>query len=383
MDRNVVVVQYRLLHYRAALFERLRRACASRGIGLTVLAGQPSERERTRADEGRLPWVREVTNRFWTWGDRDFVWQPMPADLRSADLVVVMQESRLLSNYPLLLRRALGGRQQVAYWGHGRNFQADAPAGLRERWKRAMVNRVDWWFAYTELSREVVRSAGFPDERITVLNNAIDNEGFVADLKAVDEQQVHALRQRLGATADSPVGVYCGSLYADKRLDLLAEACEQVVRRRPDFRLVVMGDGPARAALLERCAGLPWFHWVGVQRGRDKAAWFKASDLYLSPGAVGLHVLDSFVAGTPMITTADALHGPEIAYLRNGVNGLVTAGTSAAFGDAVLDLLEDPPRRARLRDAALRDGSRYTLDDMVERFLQGLLGCLSQPRRAG
>ena len=39
-----------------------------------------------------------------------------------------------------------------------------------------------------------------------------------------------------------------------------------------------------------------------MKKGREKAAWFKLASVVLNPGLVGLHILDSFWAGVPMVT---------------------------------------------------------------------------------
>lgn len=374
------MVQYRLLHYRIELFQRLRDSLDSAGVDLLLVHGQPTAAERDRHDTGVLAWATTVRNRSVNIAGKDVLWQPMPAQVHGCDLVILMQESRLLANYPWLFGWGPTDTR-VAFWGHGRNFQSQAPSGWRERWKRWTINRVDWWFAYTDLTRQIVREAGYPAERITVLNNAIDNRSFAADLAAVDADAVAARRRRIGATETSLVGLYCGSLYPDKRLDLLIDACERVVAVRPDFRLVVIGDGPSRD-VLQRATGKRWLHWVGAQRGAEKAAWFRAAQLYLSPGGVGLHVLDGFVAGTPMITTDDALHGPEISYLRHQENGLICPGNAQAYAEAVLELAADPRRYEQLRHSALASAAQYTLEEMVHRFTTGVLACLAQPRRA-
>lgn len=378
---RVAIVQHRLLHYRLALFDRLRAACDRRGVELSLIHGQATATELTRNDTGQLTWATEVRNRSVRLGGRDLLWQPLPAWMRECQLVVLMQENRLLSNYPWLF--GLGPREtRVAYWGHGRNFQSQATSGWREEWKRRNLNRVDWWFAYTQMSADIVTEAGFPPGRTTVLNNAIDNSQFEAELASVSDAEVAALRASIGAQASACVGLYCGSLYADKRLDLLVEACRRVHALRPEFRLVVIGDGPSRA-VLESAMGEPWLHWQGVKRGREKAAWFRAVQLYLSPGAVGLHVLDSFVAGTPMLTTRDALHGPEIAYLDDGVNGVITEGDAASFAQAILALAGDAHRCEALRLNAAQSAGHYTLDAMVERFADGIAACVAAPRLRG
>lgn len=375
---RVCIVQHRLLHYRVELFERLREACAARGMALELVHGGPTPSEASRRDTGRLAWATEVRNRVWTVAGKDLLWQPLADAVRGCDLLVLMQENRLLSNYPWLFGPRPAS-MRLAFWGHGRNFQSRAANGLREGWKRYCLNRVDWWFAYTAVTAEALSEAGFPAERVTVLNNAIDNSQFARDLAAVTDATVARLRRSVGAADGEVLGLYCGSLYADKRLDMLVNAGRLVHARRPGFRLVVLGDGPSRD-VLQAVSGEGWLHWLGATHGADKAAWFRAAQLYLSPGAVGLHVLDSFVAGTPMVTTADALHGPEIAYLEHPVNGLITEGDASSYAEAVLELADHPSTVAALRAAGMRAATHYSLDAMVERFAAGLSACLDAPR---
>ena len=372
------MLQHRLLHYRTALFERLKLALDRAGVDLVLVHGQAAEAEQARQDTGSLAWATQVHNRSLRIGEKDVLWQPIPPKARDSDLVILMQENRLMSNYPWLWGWG-PTRTKVAFWGHGRNFQSAALASMRERWKARFLKKVDWWFAYTDLTRHIVRDAGFPEQRITVLNNAIDNSQFACDLAAVGAEEISALRRQIGAPIGGLVGIFCGSLYPEKRLELLIEAGTQVHAKRPDFRLVVIGDGPGRS-MLEQAAGASWLHCVGAKRGKDKAAWFRVAQLCLNPGLVGLHVLDSFVAGTPMITTADALHSPEICYLHHNRNGLICTGTATAYADAVLELIADTQRLANLRAGAQSSSAQYSLDEMVRRFAAGILECLARPR---
>lgn len=378
--KKIVICQHRLLHYRLGLLERLREACVPRGIDLHLVHGQASRRELAKKDEGSLPWTHKVENRFWELGARDLVWQPFPAELRDADLVVVMQENRILSNYPLLLSR-LWSPRRVAYWGHGVNFQSDAPGGLREKWKQMLLQRVDWWFAYTEMTADIVRRAGYPPERITCLDNAIDNESFERELASVTDAHLQTMRVEIDAPVGAPVGLFCGSLYPDKRLDYMVSAADRIHAALPAFRLVVIGDGPSAAELRAAAESRPWLKWLGVRKGMEKAAWFRLADVVINPGAVGLHVLDSFCSGTPMMTTAESRHGPEIAYLKDGVNGLVVHGEVEEYADAVIALFNDHVRLEGIKQTALSDARHYTLDNMVNRFADGIERCVSMPKK--
>ncbi len=378
--KKVAILQHRLLHYRTGLFDRLHAKCLEKGIALHLVHGQPTLREAKKQDTGTLPWADEVRNRYISLRHRDILWQSFPAKHQDSDLVVVMQENRLLSNYPWLFFRG-AGKPKIAYWGHGRNLQSNRPGGLLESWKRLLVGRVDWWFAYTDMTREILARDGYPSNRITVLDNAIDNEGFEADLATCSPDRLNTLRGELGLDENHLVGLFCGSLYADKRLGFMLDAADIIRKAIPDFHLVVIGDGPNAFEIRDAQASRLWLHWVGVRKGVEKAAYFRIANLVFNPGAVGLHVLDSFCAGVPMATTREARHGPEVAYLKDGHNGLVASGSAETYAAAVIELLSNRAAYERMRSHALEDARRYTLDNMTDRFAKGIELCLATPKK--
>lgn len=377
MKYKVTILQLRLFHYRMDLFERLRRVLAERDIELHLVHGQASRAESVRKDEGVLDWADRVENRYWCISGRDLCWQPFPESLRDSDLIVMMQENRILSNYPLLLRRVLG-RKNLAYWGHGANLQSTAPTGLRERWKSMLISQVDWWFAYTEMTVNILKKAGFPANRITCLNNAIDAARFQADLAGVPDSMLTAIKQQLNMDDRHQIGLFCGSLYAEKKIDLLVEAADLIHERIPEFVLVVIGDGPSAPLLHEAFKSRPWAHCVGVKRGVEKAAYFRLAKVMLNPGALGLHVLDAFNAGLPLISTKESLHGPEIVYVEHGVNGFLTADNPRDYADAVARLLMGENVWMSISKAAKSAGALYTLDNMVQNFADGIVQFLAK-----
>lgn len=369
--KKVVLFQYRLLHYRTGLFQQLRARCLEFGIDLHLVCGRATRREQKRKDEGHLPWAEMVSNRVWEVGERDVLWQPFPSHLRDADLVIVMQESRLLSNYPFVIRRMFGS-PKLAYWGHGRNFQSKAPSGFREKWKTLLLKQVDWWFAYTEMTVDILAAAGYPSEKITNLNNAIDTSSFKADLASVTVSEIAKLKADLGIDLNGKVGLFCGSLYPDKKLDLLIGAADRIRISVPDFALVIVGDGPSIEQMRTAQATRPWVHLVGVKKGHEKAVYFRSADVMLNPGLVGLHIVDAFCAGLVMVTTGNAKHSPEVAYLKNGVNGVSALDTVEEYGGAVVELLTNSALLKRMSTAALADSEYYSLENMVENFARGI-----------
>lgn len=377
MGSIVTIFQYRLLHYRVDLFKLLKEKLDADGVELRLVHGQASPAEALRKDEGDLSWAIKVHNSFWTVKGRVICWQPSPNDIFESDLIVIMQENRLLSNYVLLLRRILF-KTPVAYWGHGANFQSIAPLGLREKWKRFLLTKVDWWFAYTEATVAILLDAGFPRDKITCLNNAIDTSEFKGQISSVTETELLELKKKYNLPVDARIGLFCGSLYPEKKLELLISAADLVHRDIPEFRLIVIGDGPSGDYLRQEFQSRPWAISVGIKRGREKAALFKLSNVMLNPGLVGLHVLDAFSAGLPMITTNNALHSPEIVYLKENVTGRLTEDNPYDYADAVSGLLKNQDLYLRMSQAALRAADEYTLQNMVNNFAQGVLSFLEK-----
>ena len=376
---HVIVFQRYLTHYRTSFFEQAAIQLGRADIHLSLVHGHPDAVSETKKDSASIPGTDMVAARSIKVSGIQGVWLPTPRHLPAPDLVVLPQESKLLANYYWLCRRLLGG-PKVAFWGHGVNFQSDSPLGWKERWKRMMLGRVDWWFAYTERTRNVLIAEGYPNQRITVLNNAIDTTRFRADLEAVTTRQLAELRAKVGAVDTAPVGLFCGSLYPDKRLDFLVAAAERIRTMLPDFQLIVIGDGPDREQVLELIVDKPWIHATGALYGSDKATWFRLAGVVLNPGLVGLNVLDAFCAGLPLVTTREARHSPEIAYLENGINGSIVSGEIPEYATAVVDLLKDPASYDAMCRNALAGASRYTQDNMVQQFCGGIEQCLATPR---
>ena len=370
---KVTILQYRLFHYRVELFERMKALCNQRGIDLHLVVGQSFGKEKLKQDEGQIFWARKVKNLFFPVAEKkDLCWQPVPRDLHDSALLIFMQENRLLSNYYWIVRRKLGIGPKVAFWGHGKDFQTRAPGGLRERWKEKTIHWVDWWFAYTRITCDQLRIADFPITRTTCLNNAVDVRRLRSDWESVPDRLREKVLEECKLTERSFVGLFCGSMYSDKKFPLLVAACDVVAKKFPDFRLVVIGDGTERKWIEDAFASRPWATWVGVKRSVEKAAYFGMASVVLNPGLVGLHVLDAFSMGLPMITTLTAKHSPEIAYLEDGVNGMMTEETPEAYASAIESLIVRREMLADMSKHARQTAELYTVEKMAENFVSGI-----------
>ncbi|WP_439449238.1 glycosyltransferase family 4 protein [Stenotrophomonas sp. ATs4] len=360
-----------MTHYRVPFFNALRDHLSSSGISLNVVFGDPTTAEKRKNDSGRLPWAQHSKCSYF-FGDR-LCWQPFLSQARKSDLVIVTHENKMLLN--LLAQYGLPDKR-VALWGHGANLQGSSGT-IREAFKRRTADRADWWFGYTEMSLPLILASGFPADRVTIVENSIDTLALAREFaEATDKTSTRPARKL-------PLGAYIGSLYQEKRIDFLLQAAERVKARVPDFCMVIAGAGPEQQKVEQFSSANPWLSYVGTIDTKEKATLLARSRVLLNPGLVGLGILDSFVCRTPLVTTDCGLHSPEISYLRNGHNGVMTADNLDGFADEVVRLISDQEHHSRLVDGCIESSSRYTIQNMAERFSNGIKACLDANIRRG
>jgi L-malate glycosyltransferase len=371
---TLLIVQRHLPHYRVAFFEALRDALNHRGVNLRLAHGTPTSAEISKNDNGNLSWAERIPTSYF-WGER-ICWLPYGSLMRSAHMVVATSENKLIYN---LLPQFFNTSVRFAFWGHGRNMQGKHRS-WKEGFKRWTAERADWWFAYTNRSRDMVLQSGFPSDHVTVLNNSIDTRSVAEMRSAVTPEMKDRLRQEIGLQGTN-IGVYVGSLYTEKRIKFMLDAAVKVRQQVPDFEFLMIGAGPHTPLVAAFCQQHPWAHALGAKRGGDMVALVSLARVMLNPGAVGLTMVDSFACQVPLFTTDCGLHGPEIEYLINFENGVITDNSVSAYADAVAQGLTDQALWARLQAGCGRAAERYTMENMVELFVCGVMLCLQKPVR--
>lgn len=373
---RVCVIQAVMKRYRAPFFLRLRDRLAADGVELEVVYGPPWPREALRGDNVDLspPLGRRVRN--WWIFERILV-QPILRPWLRADLVIVEHANKYALNFVLMLLDAMGIKR-LAYWGHGRDRQS-AEGSPGERLRGWTLTHASWWFAYTRGSREDVASAGYPADRITVVDNAIDTQSLREELGAVGPADIAEAREGLGWRNGDRIVVCCGSLHPNKHVDALIEVSDAMRAADPRLRLLVIGGGPELERVRDLAASRSWVRCVGPRFGRELAILLRMAELWLNPGLVGLGVLDAFCAGLPVITRDIEGHGPEVEYIDHGANGLILAPDMAAYANAVTELLHDDERLHCMQRSACESAARYSIEAMAENFARGIKACLTQP----
>jgi glycosyltransferase involved in cell wall biosynthesis len=340
----------------------------------------------------------ELASRFLTWR-RDFD----PADAVRLDRRAALVAAGLIARYR---RRPPAGRPGL--WLTYQNFHrcpdlvgpsvatalaipyvlVDPAVSTRSRrtpfrpWvsaARLAIRRADAIFAMSprDLPRlAAARGAGFAAERLHLLPPAVDLTPFDADAQTRARHRA-ALAARVRAT-DGPLLLCVAMMRAADKLDSYRLLAAALARVPGPWRLVVVGDGPARPEVEAALGRLPAGRvaLVGAAPVAALPAFYLGADLFVFPGlgeALGLVYVEAAAAGLPMIACAGP--GPGAMVAPGG--GLLTEPTPSAFAAAVSELAGDPARCRAMGTAARRWAETERSLAAFERRLKDGLAVLS------
>ena len=223
-------------------------------------------------------------------------------------------------------------------------------AGFARAYVRWFYRAVDRVLAMSEGSREKLIGLGIPAERIGLMPVSVDPAEFTPARAAPDAFA------RMGVEhGDRPVVLTVGRLSPEKNLPLVIDAVERLQDRARAPMLVIVGDGPARADLEERCRSRPFVRLLGVQRGEALRTLYASAGAFVFASAVdtlGLVNLEAMASGLPLLVPRGAAIGGS---LTDGVTAVLYEPTPRGLAEALRSVLDDPARAAALSDAARRD----------------------------
>ncbi len=162
-----------------------------------------------------------------------------------------------------------------------------------------------------------------------------------------------------------PVVAFLGRLEARKGLSVLLEALG-LLESPP--RLVVVGEGPERAALERQAAGRVAVSFLGALPDDEAAAVVAAADCFVAPAvggeSFGIVLLEAMAAGTAVL--ASDIPGYTLA--AGGAARLFSAGDPAALAAGLEAVLTDGELRQRLVAAGTARARQCSITEVATTY---------------
>jgi glycosyltransferase involved in cell wall biosynthesis len=221
----------------------------------------------------------------------------------------VFMSNRL--NLPLILHLRGGAEMMSDTELRGHLYQLPFLAYRRRLWQRASL-----FLCVSQYIREKAIRAGFPEEKLRVQYTGMNFSAFTPSLPISEK--------------DANLVLYVGRLVPYKGCDYLLRAMQRVQQRRPQARLVVIGDGFFRASLeqLNQELGVG-ATFLGEQSQQTIRSWLDRARVFCGPSvthedgmkeAFGNVFSESQSMGVPVVSFR---HGGIPETMRDGITGLL------------------------------------------------------------
>ncbi len=237
---------------------------------------------------------------------------------------------------------------------HGTAREGD----LRYRITRALetwaLRHANHCFCICEGLRSDIVARGIPQDKITVIPNAVDVDGF-QPVENVDT----GLQQDLSLQGKRVIG-FIGSFYYYEGLDLLLEAARLMRAQMPQLHVLMVGGGPAEQQLkaLAEELGIADITTFAGRVPQDRvAAYYSLIDVLAYPRqsmritelVTPLKPLEAMAQKRLFVASDVGGHRELVSDGETGV--LHRAGDAASLAEKLTWLLQDPSRGQALKEA--------------------------------
>lgn len=232
-----------------------------------------------------------------------------------------------------------------------------------------VFNWADYSLAPSMLVQRQMRRLGI--SKVGLWRRGVDAAAFHPGFRSA------AMREEMTqGNPEETVLLYVGRLSLEKQIEHIRPVLEQA----PNTRLVLVGDGPARAALERQFAGQP-ATFMGYLSGQRLSQAYASADIFVFPSRLetfGLVVIEAMASGLPVVA---ARVGGVADIVTEGLNGYTyESGDVAALLVAVQMMAGNPEKRAWMGQQARAYAETQSWEAIMDEVIDVYAGLIAERR---
>lgn len=286
------------------------------------------------------------------------------------EVVICEGASNLFNNFTAFLYAKLF-RKRIIQWGLG-EIRSKNKSLLRSSLDliiRPVEKYSDACIAYSSIGYDYYYSVRGTSEGVFTAVNVVDTDMRRHALTIYKNSASYSKKELSRSTFDI---LFVGALEANKNIEILVEAFDDVYALHKDVRLTIVGDGAHADRLIE---------FANYKKSRKNIVftgkvtkgiecYFAHSDIFVLPGLGGLAVSDALCHGVPVICGIG--DGCE-ADLVNSMNGIIDDQLDKGkIKKYLIELLECPDRLSMMKLAAEETTKKLNIANYIKQIMNSI-----------
>lgn len=281
-------------------------------------------------------------------------------------IVCVLQGATLFNIFYSILARIKG--VPFYWWGHSRNFSKKSKLqSFKDFCKLLSTVFSSGMLTYTDLESKSVKSQlRFLTPKLISLNNTVRTDEIFAFSKSYSPSDISDLYFK-----NFCIGMV-GRLHLRRFADLGIDSFINASNKNKNLRLIIIGDGEDYPRLKKKYSFNKNVIFLGAIEDEEiLIQYFKIFKFLINPGLVGLNLIHAMCYGKCTLATSRFDHSPEICFLINKFNGIITSPTKEDFSSSLINLINDEKLRDELNTNSIKTVKKDLLiENMANNFLK-------------
>ncbi len=226
------------------------------------------------------------------------------------------------------------------------------------KWMKRRLSCADAVIAPTRKVERTLRQYGLTEKEIAVIPTGICLKKYQ---RRYSETELDQLREQYAIPKEAKVLLSLGRLGFEKRVDELIYGMCHLVKHGENVRLLIVGDGPARASLEELTEKLhlgTYVKFAGMAAPADTVKYYQLGDIFVCASTSetqGLTYIEAMASGLPLVCRKDpCLYG----VLEEGGNGYSYENLNE-FAEAVSRMIREPLWMERAAEHSMENAKQF------------------------